>query len=220
MLPGGLCGIIPPKGGGSLLYAARYEERGLSRREEGQLQRRLARALLGLALRREFSLELDALPMERGPQGKPYFPGVPVEFSLSHCRGMVCAGLSAVPLGVDVQPARPYSQRLARRICTPEELAWLKGSPQKDRDLMALWTWKEAVMKLWGQGMSYGFQQAAFRFPQGDPVPVDGRVTLSRFFLGEVSLAAASLGESFPSIIEVPRGELPLWEGISHLCDS
>ena len=146
-----------------MLYAARYEERGLSRGEEGQLQRRLARALLGLALRREFSLELDALPMERGPQGKPYFPGVPVEFSLSHCRGMVCAVLSAVPLGVDVQPARPYSQRLAQRICTPEELAWLEGSPQKDRDLMALWTWKEAVMKLWGQGMSYGFQQAAFR---------------------------------------------------------
>ena len=210
MLPGGLCGIIPPKGGVTLLYAARYEERGLSRREEGQLQRRLARALLGLALRREFSLELDALPMERGPQGKPYFPGVPVEFSLSHCRGMVCAGLSAVPLGVDVQPARPYSQRLARRICTPEELAWLEGSPQKDRDLMALWTWKEAVMKLWGQGMSYGFQQAAFRFPQGDPVPLDSRVTLSRFFLGEVSLAAASLGESFDFVIEVPRGELPL----------
>ncbi len=210
MLPGGLCGIIPPKGGVTLLYAARYEERGLSRREEGQLQRRLARALLGLALRREFSLELDALPMERGPQGKPYFPGAPVEFSLSHCPGMVCAGLSAVPLGVDVQPARPYSQRLARRICTPEELAWLEGSPQKDRDLMALWTWKEAVMKLWGHGMSYGFQQAAFRFPQGDPVPVDGRVTLSRFFLGEVSLAAASLGEGFPSVIEVPRRELPL----------
>ena len=113
-----------------MLYAAQYEERGLSRREEGQLQRRLARALLGLALRREFSLELDALPMERGPQGKPYFPGAPVEFSLSHCPGMVCAGLSAVPLGVDVQPARPYSQRLARRICTPEELAWLEGSPR------------------------------------------------------------------------------------------
>ena len=160
-----------------MLYAARYEERGLSRREEGQLQQRLARALLGLALRRE------------------YFPGAPVEFSLSHCPGMVCAGLSAVPLGVDVQPARPYSQRLARRICTPEELAGLEGSPQKDRDLMALWTWKEAVMKL---------------FPQGDPVPVDGRVTLSRFFLGEVSLAAASLGESFDSVIEVPRRELPL----------
>ena len=210
MLPGGLCGIIPPKGGVSLLYAARYEERGLSRGEEGQLQRRLARALLGLALRREFSLELDTLPMERGPQGKPHFPGVPVEFSLSHCRGMVCAGLSAAPLGVDVQPARPYSQRLARRICTPEELAWLGGSPQKDRDLMALWTWKEAVMKLWGQGMSYGFQQAAFRFPQGDPVPLDSRVTLSRFFLGEISMAVASLGESFDFVVEVPREELPL----------
>ena len=75
---------------------------------------------------------------------------------------------------------------------------------------MALWTWKEAVMKLWGQGMSYGFQQAAFRFPQGDPVPLDSRVTLSRFFLGEVSLAAASLGEGFPSVIEVPRRGLPL----------
>ena len=45
-------------------------------------------------------------------------------------------------------------------------------------------------------------------------------MTLSRFFLGEISLAAASLGESFDFVIEVPRGELPLGEGISHLCDS
>lgn len=184
-----------------MIYAVRYGQRLSSRREEAALQRQLARGLLRLALQREYGLELDALPMDRGPHGKPYFVGAPVHFSLSHCRGLVCCCLHTDEVGVDAEGPRPFSPRLARRICTKEEAAWLAASPDPARDLTALWTLKESVMKLSGQGLGFGLKNASFTFPGGEPRFRDQRVLLSQFSLpGGFVVSAASREEQFPGI--------------------
>lgn len=194
-----------------LIYAVRYGQRLSSRREEAALQRQLARGLLRLALRREYGLELDALPMDRGPHGKPYFVGAPVHFSLSHCPGLVCCCLHTGEVGVDAEGPRPFSQRLARRICTKEEAAWLATSPNPARDLIALWTLKESVMKLEGRGIAMGFQNAAFTFPEGKPRSADPQVVLSQFFLeGGFVVSAAARSHAFSQLCFVDPSELSL----------
>lgn len=194
-----------------LIYAVRYGQRLSSRREEAALQRQLARGLLRLALRREYGLELDTLPMEKGPHGKPYFLGAPVHFSLSHCPGLVCCCLHTSEVGVDAEGPRPFSQRLARRICTKEEAAWLAASLNPARDLIALWTLKESVMKLEGRGIAMGFQNAAFTFPEGKPRSADPQVVLSQFFLeGGFVVSAAARSHAFSQLCFVDPSELPL----------
>ena len=199
------------KVGCALIYAVRYGQRFSSRREEAALQRQLARGLLRLALQREYGLELDTLPMGKGPHGKPYFVGAPVHFSLSHCPGLVCCCLHTGEVGVDAEGPRPFSPRLARRICTKEEAAWLAASPDPARDLTALWTLKESVMKLEGQGIAMGFQNAAFTFPEGEPRSADSQVALSQFFLeGGFVVSAAARGHAFSQLCFVDPSELPL----------
>ena len=102
----------------AVLYAARYIIEAPTRLEELAHQRALAEKLLAYALKREHGLELSSLAQSRTAAGKPYFHGCPVEYSLSHCRGLVCCALSLSPVGVDAEAPRTFSPALLRRVCT------------------------------------------------------------------------------------------------------
>lgn len=183
-----------------MLYAARYERLFPGRREELKFQRDLAEKLLDWALRYERGLELSALVRARTSEGKPFFVGYPVHFSLSHCRGLVCCGLSDDPLGVDAESVRPFSQRLVERVCTAEERLWLDAQSDRAAAFLTLWTLKESVMKLSGRGIAYGFQRASFAFREGRPCFPDPEVRFSRFELpGGWVISAASPTEKFSS---------------------
>lgn len=89
--------------------------------------------------------------------GKPYLPGCPVHFSLSHCKnGVVCA-VSDGPIGVDAQDEMEFSSKLADRICSEEERASLAAAEDPVKALTALWTKKEALAKRSGKGLGERF---------------------------------------------------------------
>lgn len=183
-----------------MLYAARYTIEAPTRREELAHQRALAEKLLAYSLKREHGLELSSLAQSRTAAGKPYFPGCPVEYSLSHCRGLVCCALSLSPVGVDAEAPRTFSPALLRRVCTQEELSWLTAQQDQQQAFLSLWTLKESVMKLSGQGIGYGFQRASFNFPEGQPRFRESGVRLSQFVLEGGTVVSAAGGEVFPSI--------------------
>lgn len=90
-------------------------------------------------------------------RGKPYFPGCPVHFSLSHCQNAVVCVVAENPVGVDVQDTVTFSSRLADRICSPGERAALELAEDKDLALTDLWTKKEALAKKTGKGLGEKF---------------------------------------------------------------
>ena len=190
-----------------MLYGVRYERRFSSRKEELAFQRETAEKLLDWALKREWGLELSALSRERTPEGRPYFSDCPVHFSVSHCKGLVCCGLSDAPLGVDGESRRPFRQPLVERVCTEEERSWIFRQRDREEAFLQLWTLKESVMKLSGKGIAYGFQQARFTFEDGCPRFRDAGVVLSQFRLpGGWVVSAASAQEKFPEfqLVELP----------------
>lgn len=144
------------------LYAATYEQDFLTRKDELSYQRKLARALLYAALKLECGAAGEDLVLKRDARGKPFFQDFPVRFNLSHCgkrgRGMVCCALSGVEVGVDCETLRPYSERLARRICTGRELAALQAAADPGEALTALWTQKESYLKWTGEGFRQGLR--------------------------------------------------------------
>lgn len=102
--------------------------------------------ILRRALEEQYHWSGALPPMAWTEEGKPFFPQEPaVHFSLSHTPGGVLAGLSAAPIGVDLERTRLVHPRLlARTGCTGTE------------DFMASWVRREARAKRLGTPVELG----------------------------------------------------------------
>ena len=88
-------------------------------------------------------------------RGKPYFPGSPVHFSISHTKRHVFCVLSDKPVGIDAEEIdRRIDLRLADKILSPAEKMRYEKAPDKQAALLKLWVLKEADGKRTGQGIN------------------------------------------------------------------
>ena len=85
--------------------------------------------------------------------GKPYFVNNELFFNLSHSGSYVACALSDKPVGVDIQKVWPFKESVASKVCTKEELASLRESPNKEETFCLLWAKKEAFVKKNGDGI-------------------------------------------------------------------
>ena len=93
----------------------------------------------------------------RTPRGKPYFASRDLFFSISHAKDTVAVALSDTPVGIDIEfiDERRDILSLSRRFFAPDEhkaLSETAGSPIDD--FFALWTKKEALAKITGEGLA------------------------------------------------------------------
>ncbi|MFF9756929.1 4'-phosphopantetheinyl transferase family protein [Streptomyces sp. NPDC014344] len=111
---------------------------------------------------------LDRLPAELDLayqlSGRPYLRGLDLDVSLSHSDELIAVGVSRVGrIGVDTEPAdrRLDFDLLSGHICAPGELRSLLPLPPRarERELLRLWTLKEAYSKALGQGLRLGFSE-------------------------------------------------------------
>lgn len=145
------------------------------------LLRACAAAVLGVA---PHELELG-----HTPGGRPLLRGIgQLEISLSHTADVLVVGLSRRGrVGVDVEAADRRMRGLdtGGRLCTPYELDALDGLPpgRRNRELVRLWTLKEAYSKAIGQGLRFRFSEFGFsvsggarpvRMVRPDGTPVEG----------------------------------------------
>ena len=105
-------------------------------------------ALLADLFRAETGRELPAIA--RTPQGKPYFPGEALHFSISHTKHHVFCCLAAENVGIDAEEiGRKIDPALKNRFCSPDEQAQI----QTEDDLLRLWVLKESYAKFTGRGI-------------------------------------------------------------------
>lgn len=89
--------------------------------------------------------------------GKPYLPGTPVEFNLSHSGDLVCVALApaGVPVGVDVEQVRAVDwPALRRSVFDDAEWAASGTAPDPDAARTQIWARKEAAVKASGHGLA------------------------------------------------------------------
>lgn len=108
----------------------------------------------------------ESIAFMLGEHGKPYIKDLDVEFNISHSGDMVVCAVNDSPIGIDVEQILPLDLKIAKRICTEEELFYLFGhTPVKDdfcytenieilTRFYELWTAKEAYGKLVGNGLA------------------------------------------------------------------
>ncbi len=111
-----------------------------------QLLRRGVNECFGLA---------EAPALSYGSGGKPSVAGHPeIHFNLSHCREAAVCAVDTVPVGVDVESIRPLDDAVAERVLSAAELARVRQSLWPQVEFIRLWTMKEALLKLTGEGIS------------------------------------------------------------------
>jgi len=138
----------------TLLSEQRREQALKFRFEQGRRTCVLAYLLLMRGLRQEFGIEEKPL-FEYGEHGKPRIVGHPeVHFNLSHCRQAVVCAVSHQPVGVDVESVREYKESLIDYTMNVDEQALIRRAERPEVAFTRLWTQKEALLKLTGEGIS------------------------------------------------------------------
>jgi 4'-phosphopantetheinyl transferase len=100
-----------------------------------------------------------AIAFELNENGKPFLPGSPLEFNLSHTDGWLAIAVSRTrSVGVDLEKRRSVShlERIARKFFAAGELALLdacQGVDSKESLFFRLWSAKEALIKGMGGGV-------------------------------------------------------------------
>lgn len=99
---------------------------------------------------------IDEKPtFEPGEHGKPFLAGHPdIHFSISHCKVAVGCLVAGCPCGLDIERIRPARESLVRYTMNPQETEAILADSFPDIAFTRLWTQKEAVLKLWGTGIT------------------------------------------------------------------
>jgi len=109
--------------------------------------------LLKRALRETFGITGNPR-LSRGANGKPYLTDYPdVHMNLSHCPKAAACAVSDRPIGIDVEAVAPIDWDVARRVLSDAELADVRASDEPETAFTCLWTRKEALVKLTGDGI-------------------------------------------------------------------
>lgn len=109
--------------------------------------------LLKEALSSEYGIEENPL-FDYLEGGKPVLRNNPdIHFNISHCRIAVAVAVSDEPIGIDIETIRPYKDDLARHVLSDSEYESVVSSSKPDVEFIKLWTRKEAVLKLSGEGI-------------------------------------------------------------------
>ena len=130
----------------------------------------------------------------KSANGKPYFIGnTNAYFSLSHCKTHVLCGLSASPIGVDIESPRKISKRAEKFFCLPEE--------REVYEPLDLWVLKESYIKLIG-GILPMAKTIKFLKQSGKIIAPDNDVIPKLYSIDGCRAAVSSLHINPPDTIE------------------
>ena len=122
--------------------------------ELGQRTCAAAYLLLCQGLQQEYGISEQPL-FAFGEHGKPSIVGHPeIHFNLSHCREAALCAISDRPVGVDVESVRSFNASLVEYTMNEQEVQQIRQAADPAREFTRLWTMKEALMKLTGEGIS------------------------------------------------------------------
>lgn len=122
--------------------------------EQGQRLCVAAYLLLKRALREQEGI-LENPVFAYGPHGKPSIVDHPeLHFSLSHCKEAAVCVLSRHPIGIDVESIGRYRETVAHYAMSDAEVARIEQAEHPDVEFVRLWTMKESLLKLTGEGIN------------------------------------------------------------------
>lgn len=140
-------------------------------------------SLLGWDLLAENLLDKTLLTkVDFEEKGKPFIPNSNVHFNISNTKGIVVLVIHNRPIGIDIERLRAPNKNIFSRVFCSEEINYIDCA----EDFTRLWTRKEAVVKLFGGGISMGLTsfsvlkdkfEAFGKIVEIKPVLIDGFIS-------------------------------------------
>lgn len=157
----------------SLMSAQRRKKCDALRREEDRCLCIAADMLLRDVLSQVTGREKDCFEFIISTNGKPLLAGGGAHFSISHSGEIAVVAVNKdCPVGIDVEKIIPVSSRIAKRVFSDEEAVFVFGSPEippgliEDAEILErffrVWTYKEAFVKMTGQGIDEGIRNVRY----------------------------------------------------------
>jgi 4'-phosphopantetheinyl transferase len=135
----------------------------------------LGRGLLRTMLGRQLDRAPASLVFGANPHGKPTLADAgDIAFNVSHSGDYVLVAVGrAAAIGVDVERVRPDLDMVGvgRQVFTPAELAFITSASGAEKTFRFFrhWTFKEAVAKACGLGLSLDLKRFEISFDDGPP---------------------------------------------------
>lgn len=118
-----------------------------------------------------------------GEKGKPYLKNSQFHFNISNSKKVVVVAIGEFELGVDVEIIKKPRTNIFSRVFTANEIQYINTSKDASVAFTSLWTRKEAVVKLFGGGISMGMTK--FEVLENNLVAFDRKITLEELEIGE-----------------------------------
>jgi len=110
------------------------------------------------------SIAPNDVKIEISKSGKPFFKNISdLNFNISHSGSEVAIAFSAKPVGLDIEVSdrKRDFHAVAERFFTSEESGLLKSAGDSANKLfVGIWTAKESILKLSGEGLVGGLDRA------------------------------------------------------------
>lgn len=124
--------------------------------------------LLRKGVKEEYGIVLDLnteIPVVIGKHGKPQLKAYPqIYHNISHTEGLVACAIGNVPVGIDVEHIRPFSEKILRRVMSEKERACYEtlDKDEKIAFFFKIWTLKESYVKAAGCGITIPLTDFSF----------------------------------------------------------
>ena len=122
------------------------------RNEDDKRRSICAEMLARREIAKRFGINICDIEIAAKEKGKPYCKNAEVELSLSHSGDYAVCAVGERPIGIDIQRIVPYNEKTAKKVCSALELEDIEKSGKKAEEFIKLWTKKEAVIKMKGEG--------------------------------------------------------------------
>lgn len=130
--------------------------------EQGRRLSVAAYLLLKEGLRQEYGIT-DNPVFGYHANGKPFIESHPdIHFNLSHCRAAALCAIANEPIGADVESIRSFSESLVNYTMCEQEVKQIMAASRPDMAFIRLWTMKESLVKLSGEGISKDMKNVLF----------------------------------------------------------
>ena len=121
--------------------------------------------LLRRVLSEKLGIPSERLELDVSENGKPYLKNDSCYFNVSHSGDVVAVAVNRVsPVGIDVEKVKPLAARIAKRVFSDSDVRFVFGAdiiPDGNADdpdtlirFFKVWTYKEAFVKMTGEGIS------------------------------------------------------------------
>ena len=105
--------------------------------------------------------DLNKILIKRDKNGRPFAEGGNFDFNVSHSEDLAVCAVSSGRVGVDAEKVHPVPERerFAARYFCANEIAYIESAPDKDEAFFRIWTRKEALLKLTGDGLTKNLKE-------------------------------------------------------------